>query len=85
MLSLMLLFFFHSHGNKEVFSCQGIQLAVNFFLDRGHTSITVFVPSWRKELPRADAPLTGEDGRNKAKQTDVSHQVDGANFSLTSL
>ncbi|XP_005925638.1 endoribonuclease ZC3H12A [Haplochromis burtoni] len=49
-----------SHGNKEVFSCQGIQLAVNFFLDRGHTSITVFVPSWRKELPRADAPLTDQ-------------------------
>ncbi|XP_030606204.1 endoribonuclease ZC3H12A [Archocentrus centrarchus] len=49
-----------SHGNKEVFSCRGIQLAVNFFLDRGHTSITVFVPSWRKEQPKADAPLTDQ-------------------------
>ncbi|KAM9724148.1 endoribonuclease ZC3H12A [Menidia menidia] len=46
-----------SHGNKEVFSCRGIQLAVDFFLDRGHNSITVFVPSWRKEQPRADSPL----------------------------
>ncbi|XP_035536762.1 ribonuclease ZC3H12A [Morone saxatilis] len=46
-----------SHGNKEVFSCLGIQLAVNFFLDRGHTEITVFVPSWRKEQPRPDAPI----------------------------
>ncbi|XP_042346501.1 ribonuclease ZC3H12A [Plectropomus leopardus] len=49
-----------SHGNKEVFSCRGIQLAVNFFLDRGHNTITVFVPSWRKEQPRPDAPLTDQ-------------------------
>nr|XP_046256196.1 endoribonuclease ZC3H12A [Scatophagus argus] len=49
-----------SHGNKEVFSCRGIQLAVNFFLDRGHTTITVFVPTWRKEQPRPDAPITDQ-------------------------
>ncbi|XP_068995073.1 ribonuclease ZC3H12A [Embiotoca jacksoni] len=49
-----------SHGNKEVFSCRGIQLAVNFFLNRGHSTITVFVPTWRKEQPRADAPLTDQ-------------------------
>lgn len=50
-----------SHGNKEVFSCRGIRLAVNFFLDRGHDTITVFVPSWRKEQPRADSPLTDQN------------------------
>ncbi|KAF7666697.1 hypothetical protein LDENG_00094270 [Lucifuga dentata] len=49
-----------SHGNKDVFSCRGIQLAVNFFLDRGHTSITVFVPSWRKEQPRPDGAITDQ-------------------------
>ncbi|KAM4600850.1 endoribonuclease ZC3H12A [Polymixia lowei] len=49
-----------SHGNKEVFSCRGIQLAVNYFLDRGHTTITVFIPSWRKEQPRPDAPITDQ-------------------------
>ncbi|KAI3361224.1 hypothetical protein L3Q82_013420, partial [Scortum barcoo] len=49
-----------SHGNKEVFSCRGIQLAVNYFLDRGHTTVTVFVPSWRKEQPRPDAPITDQ-------------------------
>ncbi|XP_060937150.1 endoribonuclease ZC3H12A [Limanda limanda] len=49
-----------SHGNKEVFSCRGIQLAVNFFLDRGHSSVTVFVPSWRREQPRPDAPITDQ-------------------------
>ncbi|XP_014832397.1 PREDICTED: ribonuclease ZC3H12A-like [Poecilia mexicana] len=49
-----------SHGNKEVFSCLGIQLAVNFFLDRGHSDVTVFVPSWRKEQPRPDVPITDQ-------------------------
>ncbi|XP_020509695.2 endoribonuclease ZC3H12A isoform X1 [Labrus bergylta] len=49
-----------SHGNKEVFSCRGLQLAVNFFLDRGHKNITVFVPTWRKEQPRPDAPITDQ-------------------------
>ncbi|XP_037012724.2 probable ribonuclease ZC3H12D [Artibeus jamaicensis] len=46
-----------SHGNKEAFSCRGIQLAVDWFRERGHTYIKVFVPSWRKEPPRADTPI----------------------------
>ncbi|XP_030638052.1 ribonuclease ZC3H12A [Chanos chanos] len=49
-----------SHGNKEVFSCRGIELAVNYFLERGHTNITVFVPSWRKEQPRPDVPISDQ-------------------------
>ncbi|GAA6095466.1 ribonuclease ZC3H12A [Tachysurus ichikawai] len=49
-----------SHGNKEVFSCLGIQLAVNYFLDRGHSDVTVFVPSWRREQPRPDVPITDQ-------------------------
>ncbi|XP_016145871.1 ribonuclease ZC3H12A-like [Sinocyclocheilus grahami] len=50
-----------SHGNKEVFSCRGIELAVNYFLDRGHRNITVFVPSWRKEQPRPDVPISDQN------------------------
>uniref|UniRef100_A0A8C4ZIM8 Uncharacterized protein n=1 Tax=Gadus morhua TaxID=8049 RepID=A0A8C4ZIM8_GADMO len=50
-----------SHGNKEVFSCQGIQLAVDWFLERGHRDITVFVPAWRKEQSRPDAPITDQE------------------------
>ncbi|KAI4885727.1 hypothetical protein NFI96_007265 [Prochilodus magdalenae] len=49
-----------SHGNKEVFSCLGIQLAVDWFLEKGHKDITVFVPAWRKEQSRPDAPITVE-------------------------
>ncbi|XP_072218931.1 probable ribonuclease ZC3H12D [Leuresthes tenuis] len=49
-----------SHGDKKVFSCQGLQLAVNWFWDKGLRDITVFVPLWRKELPRPDAPITDQ-------------------------
>lgn len=53
-------FVFHcSHGNKEAFSCRGIRLAVDWFRDRGHTYIKVFVPSWRKEPSRSDTPIRG--------------------------
>ncbi|KAM7118474.1 LOW QUALITY PROTEIN: putative ribonuclease ZC3H12D [Ciconia maguari] len=49
-----------SHGNKEVFSCWGIQLAVDWFRERGHTYIKVFVPLWRKEPPRQDSPIADQ-------------------------
>ncbi|GAB6027853.1 hypothetical protein CHUAL_002073 [Chamberlinius hualienensis] len=44
-----------SHGNKQVFSCRGIKLCVDWFKSRGHKDITVFVPLWRKEASRPDA------------------------------
>ncbi|XP_061096992.1 ribonuclease ZC3H12A-like [Conger conger] len=49
-----------SHGNKQVFSCRGVQLAVKWFWERGHRDITVFVPLWRKEQARAEAPITDQ-------------------------
>ncbi|XP_028858777.1 probable ribonuclease ZC3H12D isoform X1 [Denticeps clupeoides] len=49
-----------SHGNKQVFSCHGVLLAVKWFWDRGIRDITVFVPMWRKEQPRPEAPITGQ-------------------------
>ncbi|XP_030412405.1 probable ribonuclease ZC3H12D isoform X1 [Gopherus evgoodei] len=59
-----------SHGNKEVFSCRGIQLAVDWFRERGHKDIKVFVPSWRKEPPRFDSPITDQHILDElAKQT----------------
>ena len=50
---------FYSHGNKQYFSCQGILLAVDYFRSRNHRDITVFVPTYRKEAPRSDAPIRG--------------------------
>ncbi|XP_036943032.1 probable ribonuclease ZC3H12D [Acanthopagrus latus] len=49
-----------SHGDKKVFSCQGIQLAVNWFWDKGMRDITVFIPLWRKEQPRPEALITDQ-------------------------
>lgn len=60
-----------SHGNKAIFSCRGIQLAVNFFLDRGHNNIKVFVPSWRKEQPRPDAPIRDQHILTELENRDI--------------
>ncbi|XP_018413711.1 PREDICTED: protein KHNYN-like [Nanorana parkeri] len=35
------------HGLHRFFSCRGIALAVQYFWDKGHRDITVFVPQWR--------------------------------------
>lgn len=50
-----------SHGNKEVFSCLGIRLCVDWFRHRGHKDITVFVPKFRKESPRPDNPIKDQE------------------------
>ncbi|KAK9507589.1 hypothetical protein O3M35_007413 [Rhynocoris fuscipes] len=50
-----------SHGNKEVFSCRGIKLCVDWFRARGHKEITVFVPKWRKESSRPDNPVKDQE------------------------
>lgn len=60
-----------SHGNKEVFSCRGIQLAVEWFLERGHKDITVFVPAWRKEQSRPDAPITDQEVLRKLEKEKI--------------
>ncbi|XP_061125461.1 endoribonuclease ZC3H12A-like isoform X1 [Syngnathus typhle] len=49
-----------SHGDKKVFSCQGLQMAVNWFWEKGLRDITVFIPMWRKEQPRPEAPITDQ-------------------------
>ncbi|XP_064181310.1 probable ribonuclease ZC3H12C [Anguilla rostrata] len=60
-----------SHGNKEVFSCRGILLAVDWFLERGHKDITAFVPAWRKHLSRPDAPIKGQDILRRLEQEKI--------------
>nr|XP_006632880.1 PREDICTED: probable ribonuclease ZC3H12B isoform X2 [Lepisosteus oculatus] len=60
-----------SHGNKEVFSCRGIQLAVDWFLEKGHKDITVFVPAWRKEQSRPDAPITDQEILRKLEKEKI--------------
>lgn len=50
-----------SHGNKEIFSCRGIKICVEWFRNRGHREITVFVPKWRKEASRPDNPIADQE------------------------
>ncbi|KAL7038881.1 hypothetical protein ACKWTF_009725 [Chironomus riparius] len=56
-----------SHGNKEVFSCRGIAICVDWFKQRGHKDITVFVPKWRKESARPDNPI---------KEQEILHELE---------
>uniref|UniRef100_A0A8D0BWH8 Zinc finger CCCH-type containing 12C n=1 Tax=Salvator merianae TaxID=96440 RepID=A0A8D0BWH8_SALMN len=60
-----------SHGNKEVFSCRGIKLAVDWFLERGHKNVTVFVPAWRKEQSRPDALITDQEILRKLEKEKI--------------
>ena len=53
------------HGNGRVFSCKGIQLAVQWFKEHGHQQITVFVPQWRRDPPRAEYPITDQEILNQ--------------------
>ncbi|KAG2462643.1 NEDD4-binding protein 1 [Polypterus senegalus] len=38
-----------THGLGQYFSCRGIALAVQYFWDRGHRDVTVFVPQHRQK------------------------------------
>lgn len=55
------------HGNGRVFSCRGIQIAVQWFRQRGHKEITVFVPQWRQESPRGEYPISDQDILNQLR------------------
>ncbi|CAG5127432.1 unnamed protein product [Candidula unifasciata] len=59
-----------SHG-KKVFSCRGIQIAVDWFRKRGHKNITAFVPQWRKETSRPDAPITDQEIINELEKEGI--------------
>lgn len=49
-----------SYGPKNVFSCRGIAVCVDWFLSRGHTKVTAYVPAYRKEQSRWDAPIADQ-------------------------
>uniref|UniRef100_K7FWX0 Uncharacterized protein n=1 Tax=Pelodiscus sinensis TaxID=13735 RepID=K7FWX0_PELSI len=55
------------HGLHQFFSCRGIALAVQYFWDRGHREVTVFVPQWR--MGKA-ARVEGKKGVGRAGGTD---------------
>lgn len=74
-----------SHGNKEGFSCRGIKICVDWFRSRGHKEITVFVPMWRKESSKPEAPTTDkhiltELEKEKKLSFTPSRQVNGKRY-----
>uniref|UniRef100_A0A8C6WNC4 Zinc finger CCCH-type containing 12B n=1 Tax=Neogobius melanostomus TaxID=47308 RepID=A0A8C6WNC4_9GOBI len=52
-------------------SCRGIQLAVEWFREKGHKDITVFVPAWRKEQSRPDALITDQEILRKLEKEKI--------------
>lgn len=62
---------FSRHGNGRVFSCRGIQIVVDWFRQRGHEEITVFVPLWRKERPRGEYPITNQEILNQLERDET--------------
>lgn len=56
------------HGNKEMFSCRGLRICVDWFKNRGHKDITVFVPKWRKESARPDNPIKEQEILNELEK-----------------
>lgn len=60
-----------SHGNKEVFSCRGIAICVDYFRQRGHKDICVFVPKWRKENARSDNLIKDQEILNELEKERV--------------
>nr|CAD2174959.1 unnamed protein product [Meloidogyne enterolobii] len=57
-----------THGNKAFFSCRGIRECVNYFTERGHTDILVFVPQFRREQSRSDSPIIDQHILNELEK-----------------
>ncbi|XP_074605135.1 uncharacterized protein LOC141858324 [Brevipalpus obovatus] len=71
-----------SHGNKEVFSCRGLKICVDWFKARGHRVITVFVPMRCKESSGLEYPIKDREILNQLEAEKIlvftpSRQVGG--------
>lgn len=60
-----------SHGNKQSFSCRGIKLCVDWFRNRGHKDVVVFVPKWRKESCSLDNPIKEQEILNELEREGI--------------
>ena len=64
-------FFYISHGKQKVFSCRGIGIAVDWFLQRNHRNIKVFVPMWRANASRPESPITDQEVLNRLQEAGI--------------
>ena len=66
------------HGLNKVFSTKGVQIAVEYFRQRGHTDIVAFVPEFRKKAGQVSDPSIFERlEKEGALVYTPSREVDG--------
>lgn len=73
-----------SHGNNKYFSCEGIEIAVKYFENRGHDHITVYVPEGIKK--RSENFVKKKEILSKLKKKKLlvytpSNKINGRSFS----
>ncbi|XP_054708861.1 ribonuclease ZC3H12A-like [Uloborus diversus] len=71
------------HGKKNnTFSCKGIKLSIEYFLQRGHTQVTAFVPNFRRHctfgpVVTTDQPILEDLARSGHVVFTPSRKVNG--------
>ncbi|KAG8178247.1 hypothetical protein JTE90_000348, partial [Oedothorax gibbosus] len=76
-----------AHGStKRTYSCKGIKISVDFFLRRGHTEVTAFIPKYRKHQLYGKIPTTNANFLEDLEKTGhiayaPSRKVDGKTLS----
>lgn len=58
-----------THGNGKCFSCKGIKIVIDYFIQRGHKDITAFVPLSRTYKPRPEYPISDQNILNELKES----------------
>lgn len=51
-----------------MFSCRGIGIVVDWFLQRNHRDIKVFVPKWREKSSRPESPIKDQEVLKRLEQ-----------------
>ncbi len=62
--------FFIRHGKDlgNVFSCKGIKIVVDYFLNRGHTQIKAMLPRFRRGTSDYECPTTSPELLDELEQ-----------------
>lgn len=74
------------HGKpSNTYSCKGIKICVEYFLNRGHTQVTAFVPLFRRHCKRGIYPTIDEEILEELEKTQhvvftPSRRVEGKSY-----
>ena len=59
------------HGNHEIYSCLGLEIAVRYFIERGHEQVYAFIPEPRVRCPaqfQSNPPIERQDVLQKLEK-----------------